>query len=92
MKMPFQNHFILEFVHAFIQYENPHWQFHVVCLWPFGIMPVFMGNPLKSILQIGNAKISSRSQVSRPAALATPVGIETIPQYSEFIEPLEKPA
>ena len=34
-----------------------------------------MGNPLKSIFQICNSKISSRSRGSWPAALATPVGI-----------------
>jgi hypothetical protein len=86
MKMPFQNHFILEFVHAFIQYENPHWQFHVVCLWPFGIIPVFMGNPLKSILQIGNSKIVSRYPGSWPAALATQVGIEDELTISEIFK------
>ncbi len=37
------------------------------------------------------AKISSRSRGSWSAALATPAGIETIPQYSEFNGPSPKP-
>ena len=52
---------------------------------------IYMGNPLKSVLQTGNSKIPSRSRVSWPAAMAAPVGIETIPQYSEFNEPSPKP-
>ncbi len=65
--------------------------FHPVSLRPSGILSVFMENPLKSILQMGNPIISSRSRGSWPTALANPVGIETISSYSEFNDPSPKP-
>jgi hypothetical protein len=53
---------------------------------------IYMGNPLKSILHIGNFKISSRSRGSSPRRFGDPGWIETNPKYSEFNGPSGNPA
>ena len=45
MDMPFQNLFILGFVHTFtMEMTTLEFNFHPGCLWPSGIMSVFMEN------------------------------------------------